>query len=78
MRFRVDNNNLRSVSIVEITTEQSDSVRINYVLRDDDTVMFRIVPFDANRGVLSSVAFHLDNNEVPVVYFDSIGVIVGG
>ena len=44
----------------------------------DDTVMFRIVPFDANRGVLSSVVFHLDNNEVPVVYLDSIGVIVGG
>ena len=22
--------------------------------------------------------FHLDNNEVPVVYLDSIGVIVGG
>ena len=40
--------------------------------------MFRIVPFDANRGVLSSVAVHLDNNEVPVVYLDSIGVIVGG
>ena len=34
--------------------------------------MFRIVPFDANRGVVSSVAFHLDNNEVPVVYLDSI------
>ena len=31
----------------------------------DDTVMFRFVPFDANRGVLSSVVFHLDNNEVP-------------
>ena len=44
----------------------------------DDTVMFRIVPFVANRGVLSSVVFHLDNNEVPVVYLDSIGVIVGG
>ena len=28
--------------------------------------------------MLSSVVFHLDNNEVPVVYLDSIGVIVGG
>ena len=27
MRFKVDNNNPPSVSIVEITTEQSDSVR---------------------------------------------------
>jgi len=35
----------------------------------DDTVMFRIVPFDANRGVLSSVMFHLDNNEVPVITY---------
>ena len=33
---------------------------------DDDTVMFRIVPYDANRGVLSSVVFHLDNKEVTV------------
>ena len=33
LRFKVDNNNPPSVSIVEITTEQSDSVRINYVLR---------------------------------------------
>ena len=24
------------------------------------------------------IVFHLDNNEVPVVYLDSIGVIVGG
>ena len=25
---------------------------------------FGIVPFDANRGVLSSVVFHLDNNGI--------------
>ena len=42
MRFRVDNYNLPSVSIVEITTEQSDSVRISYVLRDDERDTLRI------------------------------------
>ena len=29
-------------------------------------------------GRLTGVVFHLDNNEVPVVYLDGIGVIVGG
>ena len=42
LRFRVDNNNLPSVSIVEITTEHSDSVRISYVLRDDERDTLRI------------------------------------
>ena len=28
--------------------------------------------------MLACVGFHLDNNEVPVVYLDCIGVIVGG
>ena len=42
LRFRVDNNNLPSVSIVEITTEQSDSDRIRYVLRDDERDTLRI------------------------------------
>ena len=42
LRFRVDNNNLPSVSIVEITTEQSDSVRFSYVLRDDERDTLRI------------------------------------
>ena len=42
LRFKVDNNNPPSVSIVEITTEQSDSVRINYVLRDDEGDTLRI------------------------------------
>ena len=42
LRFKVDNNNPPSVSIVEITTEQSDSVRIIYVLRDDEGDTLRI------------------------------------
>ena len=35
----------------------------------DGTVMFRIVPFDANRGVLSSVVFHRFQMYLLIVVF---------
>ncbi len=35
---------------------------------DIDTVLFRIVPYDLNKGIEAvSLAFHLDNNEIPVI-----------
>ena len=57
LRFRVDNYNLPSVSIVEITTEQSDSVRINYVLRDDEGDTLRIrLEYSEDRDIDIGVA----------------------